>query len=837
MQNTQGKQKNLLLIDAHALIHRAYHALPPLSTPGGEPIGAIYGLASILLKALRDIKPDYVAAAFDRPEPTFRKELYEEYKAHRPKTADELVSQLIKSRELFGAFDIKTFELAGYEADDIIGTLAKKLGGKETRVVILTGDLDTLQLVSKQVVVRAPKKGISETIVYDEAAVKERFGLTPAQMTDYKGLVGDPSDNIPGVRGVGPKTAEKILVEFGTLENFFRACPPDHPLGRKILPHKKDALFSKKLAVIETEVPIETGLDDLGWSGIPDEKIIAYFTELGFQTLVDRLLKTAPAKPQPFANMSTSDVDNFEKTKRGGVGGAVFFADGLDLREHKKDLESGVLKVGWDWKNVIKKARGVGIEILPPIFDLKIAGWLIDPDRRDLEFEDLARRLLRREGNPKNKSDLHDLFNFFKVKIKEYGLEKITYEIEMPLVEILASMESWGIGANPEKLSSLKKDVDKKLVALSKKIFDEGGVEFNISSPKQVGEIIFDKLGIGSEKKTKKTAGGQRSTAEDVLTKLRGAHPIIPLILEYRENAKILNTYIGPLLALAKEGRVHTTLVQTGTGTGRLSSEKPNLQNIPQESEWAPRLRRAFEAEKGWSFVSFDYSQLELRLLAHLTGDAKLIEAFHDKEDIHALTASQIFGVPKEKVDVRMRRIGKTLNFGIIYGMGPRAFAETSGISFEEADGFIKEYVRRFPSIKLWHEKIKADARTLGFVANENGRRRWFFGINSPNPRLKSEAERAAINMPTQSLGADIMKLGVIKSAEALKRAGLWETKTRLLLSIHDELLFEISDDILKKTVSLLHKILDSVYALKVPLGVDVRVGKTWGGTREYKDW
>lgn len=826
--------KTLLLIDAHALIHRAYHALPPLSTPDGEPIGAIYGVASMLLKTLRDTKPDYVAAALDRPEPTFRKELYEEYKAHRPKAADELISQIIKSRELFGAFNIKKFELAGYEADDIIGTLAKKLASQKIRVVILTGDLDTLQLVSGRVFVHTPKKSISETMVYDAAAVVDRFGLEPRQMTDYKGLVGDPSDNIPGVRGVGPKTAEKILKEFGTLEDFFKKCPPDHPIGKKILPFEKDALFSKKLATIEVGVPIETTLEELEWRGISDEKIIPYFSQLGFQSLIERILKSTSAPTEKKLLAEAEKPSAPRKTQKSDLENILFFPQNPDISNQKDNLESKKLKVGWNWKNLTKKAEDGGAEVRPPIFDLQIAGWLLDPDRRDLDTVSLIRRFLRREREVDEKLDAQDLFYFLKTKIEEYGLGDVMSNIEMPLIEILASMENWGIGINPEKLSALKKDIEKNLERVSSQIFKESGAEFNIASPKQVAEILFDKLGIGTGEKLKKTAGGQRSTAEGALRKMRDAHPIIPLILDYRENAKVKNTYVEPLLSLSVSGRIHTTFVQTGTGTGRLSSEKPNLQNIPQESEWSLRLRQSFEAEEGWSFASFDYSQLELRLLAHLAGDEKLIDAFRGGEDIHALTASQVFGISLDRVDPQMRRIGKTLNFGIVYGMGARAFSETSGVSFEEANRFITEYARRFPAIKIWHEKIKADARTFGFIANENGRRRWFFNINSPNPRIKNEAERAAINMPTQSLGADIMKLGMILAKEALEKQNAWGKKARLILSIHDELLFEISDDILKETVSLLHKILKSAYALRVPLGVDVGVGKTWGETEKY---
>jgi len=810
--------KTFLLIDANALVHRAFHALPPLTAPSGEPIGAVYGLSSILLKTLKDWPPQYIAAAFDRPEPTFRKEMFADYKAHRPPAAEELISQIIKAHELFGKFGIKVFEEPGFEADDIIGAFAKKFAKEpDLKIVILTGDLDTLQLVSDdKIVVQTMKKGVSDTVIYNEKAVEERYGLKPEQLPDYKGLAGDPSDNIPGVKGIGPKGASKLLQEYGTIEKTYESVDDSHPLAKKLLPQKEQAFFSKKLATINSGVKLNVSLEGLAFNGLDTKSLTKYFTELGFTSLLKRTFAQAPF-------VQTDRTEHQENE-------SVVFVSGLDCALANKEIfESDKLKVAFDWKPIIKALKQRNVAVKEPLFDIKIAGWLLDPDQKEITLRTLAQRFLYKDV-PENPSieTLQEIFRFLKRKLKDYELLPVFEKIEMPLIKVLAAMEQWGIGINTKTLKSLEIKVNKEIQDLAQKIYKEADGVFNINSPRQIGEVLFEKLGIKTLK-AKKTSGGQRRTDKDILEDLRGKHPIVELILNYRENTKIESTYIRPFLELEKNGKIHTTFIQTGTATGRLSSEKPNLQNIPQESKWSNDLRSAFETPAGWSFVTFDYSQLELRLLAHVSDDEKLKEAFFKNLDIHQLTASQIFNVSLERVTPEMRRLGKTLNFGVVYGMGPRAFSETSELSFSDAQNFIEEYFHDFPAVRDWQQKVKAEAATFGYVKNLNGRRRWFLNISGEQNRRQGEFERAAVNMPIQSLGADILKTAMNECFETLNADEVLKRKVRILLSIHDELLFEVSNDILEKTIPLIKNIMEKIYPLSIPLKVEVKKGLSWG--------
>lgn len=774
--------KTLLIIDSHALIHRLFHALPPLTSKDGQPAGALYGLASTLLKIFRESPPDYVAAAFDRPEPTFRKQLFEDYKIQRPKASDELVHQIIKSRELIKDFGVPIFEKAGFEADDLIGALAEKFKKeKNLRIMIMTGDLDTLQLVEgDKVVVKTLKKGISETVVYDESAVLERYGLPPSLLTDYKGLVGDTSDNIPGVPGIGPKTASYLINKFGTLEGIYKKIDlkeekltdKDKKLFEKLSQHKKTALLAKKLATIDRLAKITANLEDLKYDKLPADKLKNIFEELGFQSLTKRL----PSE---------------EKAVEEGILPANF---GFDLKERLKS----------------------GEKVEKPFFDIGIAAWLVDSSLRDYSPETLARVFLKKEF--KNKEDLNrSLAGFLLAKLKEYELEKIFYEIEMPLVGILADMEKIGVRIDADILRGLKKEIDLVIKKIEAEVYKEAGEVFNLNSPKQVLEVLNRRYKL----KLKSTAAEKLEIIKD---NCRAAE----LILQYREHFKIKSTYVEPLMRLVgKDDRLRTTFNQTGTATGRLSSSEPNLQNIPQVSEWTPKLRSAFLADKGFKLASFDYSQIELRILASVSGDKKLKEAFLKDQDIHRLTASQVFNLSIEKVTPEMRRVAKTLNFGVVYGMGSDAFAKQSGLKKDEAKRFIEEYFSDFPGVKKWQEEIKKQAGTFGYVTNLNGRRRWLFEIQSFNPRLRSEAERAAVNMPIQSLSADIIKLAMIKVNKLIKEKG-WVSEVRLLLSIHDELIFEISEKTLKEAIIEIQKAMESVFQLSVPLKVDFAAGNNW---------
>ncbi len=796
--------KKLLLIDANSLIHRAFHALPPLISSDGRPSGALYGLSSLLIKTLKEEKPDYVAAAFDRPEPTFRKEMFDDYKAKRPKAPDELISQIIEARELFKVFNIKTFEKPGFEADDIIGTLAKKFGQGDISVTILTGDLDSLQLVDDgKVLVKILKKGVSETSLYDEGAVIGRYGLPPALLPDYKGLVGDKSDNIPGIKNVGPKTAEKLLKRFGSLENIFSEGSPEDKELKNILPFKEIALISKELGKIKCDVPLNLNIIDLKTKSLPKNELEDYFKRWDFKSLSGRIEGTPKESETKILN-------------------AFFISKEEDLNETK--LRSKNFKVAWEWKPIIKSLIKKDRETPLNIFDIFVAFWLNKPESVRLSKEIIIKNLTGREPS-EDESDWKNSFLILKNKIEKNGLSKVFYEIEMPLVEVLAEMEMIGIKIDKASAQKTLGEMRNVLEGLSRDIYKEAGSVFNINSPKQVSEIIFKGRELKS-KRIKKTKSGQPSTSFEALSSIRG-EKIIDLILSYRETFKMESTYLAPIINLSDDdNRLRTSFVQTSTSTGRLSSEKPNLQNIPQESSWSKKIRDVFISDEGWSLVSFDYSQLELRLLADVSGDINLIDAFLKNLDIHTKTASEIFGIPEEKVTKEERRVGKTLNFGVVYGMGPRAFSEMSGVSQNEAAIFIKKYFDTFPTIKKWQDETKLFSAENGFVENKNGRKRWF--DKSLNQKIISDNERAAINMPIQSLEADIIKTAMIKTNHL--GSGI-----KLILTIHDELLFEIRDDILIEAADKIRKIMENIDKFAVPLKVEVKHGKKWGSLEKYE--
>ncbi len=796
--------KKILLIDAHSLIHRSFHALPPLTAPNGTPTGALYGVASTLLKVLKEKSPDYVIAAFDRPEPTFRKEQYEAYKAHRPKAPDELISQLKESRELFKKFGIYVSEIPGYEGDDIIGTFSEKFSKEsDVFITILTGDLDTLQLVKNgRVEVETFKRGINDVVVYDENAVFERLGVTVEHVPDYKGLVGDPSDNIPGIPNVGPKTAVQLISKYGTVENIYKSIDEKNPLFKKIAEHKKMALLSKDLATIKKDVPMDVLLDKTRYVAPNTNDLEKYFNHLGFDSLIKRL---------------GLNKKNNEK-------------NGEDNKQKTITIDKNILVV-YDWKKEIEQKKN---DSVPPnkVFDIKVAAWLLDPDKSRFSIDDISQRFLKTTASGQI---THQLYGVLSENIKKYKLEKIFYGVEMPLIPILAKMELCGVLCKEHTLIQLEKKIKKEIEETEEKIFEFAKERFNINSPRQVADILFSKLQI-KEGGKHKTKTGMNSTAESVLFGLKDKHPIIKYILAHRENMKILSTYVSPLLEYVradKHHRIHTTYSQTGTATGRLSSEKPNLQNIPQESKWSKELRGAFVAEDGFSLVSFDYSQLELRLLAHISKDKKMISAFLNKKDIHNTTAAQIFNIEESAVGPDLRRIAKTLNFGVVYGMGPRAFSATSGLSFDDARRFINEYFFDFPKVREWQEKMRAEIRMGGVIRNEMGRMR-IFPTGIQNKKIISEMERAAINMPVQSLGADIMKLAMIASQKFID-TNKYGSAARLILTIHDELIFEVHNDILKNIISPIRDIMEHPLSLLVPLVVEVKMGRDWGNMKKYE--
>jgi len=796
-------QKEFLLIDSHALIHRAFHALPPLTTPEGQPIGAVYGLARALIKTLRDHNPDYVAAAFDRPEETFRKSEFADYKANRPKAPDELISQFEISRNLFSILKIPIVDAPGYEADDIIGTLAEKFASKDVHVTVLTGDLDSLQLVRDGLVsVKTPQKGLGEMKEYGEKEVFEKLGVGPNRVIDYKGLVGDASDNIPGIPGVGPKTAIKLLSEFPTVEDIFESKNPSDLLKKKILPHKDVALLSRRLATIKKDVPTPNEIVKFIYHPIEENQLVRdFFLKLGFKNMLPETIKHQENTTLTENTILITPVLSY-----------------LDIKE--KELSYAA----FEWKQICKDCINTTTQIPENIFDISIMSWLLDPDAQKLSYSQLAKKYLRKDVIVQDKKSIETIALLLIQQLEKQNAFSVYKRFEMPLISLLAKMENSGILIDDAVLKELKEEITKTISQLEKEIIALAGIPFNIASPKQVGETLQE---LGVFGKTKKTKTGQIKTDRETLELLAPSNPIVEKILLYREHTKILSGFVDPLLSLSVDKVIHTTYLQTGTGTGRLSSEKPNLQNIPQESVWAPKIRSAFIARPNCSFLSLDYSQLELRLLAHESKDTTLIQAFNNNKDIHSITASKIFNKTVEAVTKQERRVAKTLNFGVIYGMGPRAFSKTSGISVEDAKQFMDEYFSSFPAVSVWQNTIKDFAKKNGYVENINGRKRFF------SEDRFAELERAIINMPLQSHGADIMKSAII-SLFSLIKDGDYSNSVTPLLTIHDELLIEIKDDIINTISPKIKECMESVEKLSVPLLVDTKVGKNWGSMKSF---
>jgi len=775
----------IVLIDAHAILHRAYHALPDFSSSQGEPTGGLYGLASMLMRIITDLKPDYLIACYDRAEPTFRKQVYEQYKAGRPKAEPELVAQIIRSRDIFTALNIPIYDLAGFEADDIIGTIVKKLEKeKDTQIIIASGDMDTLQLVDgDRVVVFTLKKGLNDTVIYNEKMVKERYGFDPEFLIDYKGLRGDPSDNIIGVEGIGEKTATTLIQEFGTLEDIYEQIKKnekkllDKGVKARIIEllknNEEEAIFSKTLATIRTDAQIEFKLPNKEWFEDFDlTKAEKLFAELEFRTLIGRLKKLVPIA---------------EAEKPEAKSETLFFDNGADEEEIKK---------------------------------LAIGLWLLNSDLTNPKLEDILNYASTKAFTEAKDKILTDL--------AKNGLIKVYEEIELPLIPIINKAEERGILVDKKFLAKLSVDYHKKLADLEKKIYKQAGREFNINSPKQLGEILFTNLQL-SIKGLKKTAGGGQSTRESELLKLKGVHPIIDEILAYRELQKLLSTYIDNLPKLAdKNGALHTTLNQTGTTTGRMSSTNPNLQNIPTRGDQGSVIRNAFVARPGYQLLSFDYSQIELRVLAALSEDPDLIEIFKMGKDIHSSVASRVFGVKEDEVTKEMRRRAKVINFGIIYGMGINALRANLGTSREEAQKFYDNYFLTFPTIKKYFELVITGARQRGYTETLFGRRRYLPALKSQLPQIRSSAERMAMNAPLQGTAADIIKLAMIKADQDIKKAELAD-KVFLLLQIHDELVYEVKAEVKQEAVSLIKKAMENVAAIPVPIETNVTSGRDWG--------
>ncbi|MDO8495312.1 MAG: DNA polymerase I [bacterium] len=829
--------KKLILIDGNALVHRAFHALPPLTSPAGLIVNAVYGFAAILLKTIKDLKPDYMVAAFDLAGKTFRHEEFEDYKAHRVKAPDELYAQIDMVKDLLHIFGVATFEKAGFEADDLIGSVAeqaKKI--KDLQTIILTGDLDTLQLVvDEKVLVYTLRKGMSDTILYDEQGVRDRYGLEPYQVIDFKGLKGDPSDNIPGVPGIGDKTATALLQKYKTIEDLYKELAKikefkkgeviTEKLAAKLKEYENQAIFSKRLATIVRDVDIEFSLDAADWrTNISQEKLEKAFKDFGFFSLIKRIADLGLSGQQ---NLDLGPVVTPVKEQFKAGKNEVYFVS-IDHPPTKKQLADPTQTIiGHGLKPLLKPLLAEGAELRAALFDTQIAAYLINSEFRDFEFEKVFYTVFGSSGDPQDPVDVQKLKESLWEKMKSKDLLKIFEEMEMPLIKVLAEMELRGIKIDTEQLGTLSEKVGEEVIGLEKKIHKLAGMDFNINSPQQLGEVIFNKLNLKG--KIRKTGGGALSTAASELEKLRDEHPIIELIMQYRELQKLKNTYIDPfpLWLSAGDKRLHTTYNQTGTVTGRISSQDPNLQNIPIRTELGQKFRQAFIAEKGFELVSFDYSQIDLRVVAHVAQDQKMIEAFRRGEDIHTRTAVEVFEVSADKVTANMRREAKALNFGLIYGMGVLGFSRAAGVDRTRAREFITKYLNEFSGVASYMERTKAEARQKGYVKTVFGRRRDLPEILSSMPQLAAQAERMAINAPIQGTTADIMKLAMIEIDKYIEEKQ-WDKMVRPLLQVHDELVCEIQVGKAEEVGKEFKRIMEGIWQADVPLIADIKKGQNW---------
>jgi DNA polymerase-1 len=892
--------KKLLLIDSNALIHRAYHALPPLAAKDGTLTNAVYGYAATLISAVESIQPDYAAAAFDLPEPTFRHKKYDQYKATREKAPDELYAQIPLVKEFLNAYNIPIFEKGGYEADDLIGTLSNKLQKKDgIEIYILTGDLDTLQLVDDHIRVMTLRKGINDSVVYDKKKVEDRFGLRPDQMIDYKALRGDPSDNIPGVKGVGEKTATDLLLKYKTLENVYDNIEniASKSVKEKLKKGRESAFMSKDLAEIQRDVPVDFDLKKCTLKEYNTETLRQYMLKMEFSSLLKRM-----SSGGEYSEMEVSEVIEIKElsqfqeiaskikkrqffaleahlSKQGYLegaglclpkekGGRFFYFEKNFFKELKELLEDEqILKVGYDLKRFneslfeeenLRKNGDCGFSI-KNFFDVKIAAYLLrsgsNNDLDKLILEEFGASLQNRttkKGQAGLWSDSLEsemketveragwsfkLYENYKRSLQEIAqeqrkesrlkgdLEKLIYQVEFPLIRILIEMQNRGIAVDKTKLAEVSRKAQDKISILEKEIFDIAGEEFNINSPAQLAKILYEKLNI-STREVKKGKTGY-STDADQLRKIRHLSPIIPKIENYREFFKLKTTYADALPELVKKGRIHTTFNQTVTATGRLSSSNPNLQNIPKRGEFAKLIRSSFVASKCCKLVSIDYSQIDLRVAAHVSGDPKLIEIFRNNKDVHRATAAWVNGVAEDEVSDEQRSEAKSLNFGILYGMGVYGFMRDSGLDRKKAEFFIDQYMKSFSGLKKYLEETKRFAEENGYVETELGRRRYISNINSSNFQLKNAAERMAINLPIQGLAADIMKLAMLEADKVISNQSEFG-RVGMILQIHDELIFEVKEEKAKDFAENMKNRMEKVYNIKVPLLAEYSIGSNW---------
>lgn len=916
----------LFLLDAYALIYRSYYAFikSPRINSKGQNTSAIFGFVNTLEELLRKEDPSHVAVVFDPPGGTFRHEAYEAYKAHRQETPEDIKNSVPIIKNIIEAYNIKMLEVAGFEADDVIGTIAKMAEKESIDVFMMTPDKDYAQLASEHIFIYKPKFAGLGFDILDANAVIDKYDLSsPIQMIDFLGLVGDASDNIPGCPGVGPKTAHQLLKDFGSIENILEnTFQLKGALKSRIEENKEQIIFSKFLATIKTDVPIDFNENDFLRKDIDAEKLEAIFEELEFRTLINRVIKKEsknsfnkqPIQATLFSDYPTNDteeikysnlqelkdvdhkyylIDNEEKTneliskicvqefcsfdtettgldplKSELVGMSFSFAEheayyvpiSSEYTIAKKTVEKfkcffeneNILKIGQNIKYDILVLKKYDVHVKGKLFDTMIAHYLLNPElRHNMDY--LAETYLGYQTihieeliGPKGKNQLNmrhinpekicnyacedaditlQLYTILEKKIEEQELNRLLYDIELPLIYVLADMEYTGVKLDKSALAEYSKKLTNELISIESEIYKEAKIEFNINSAKQVGEVLFDKLKI--VEKPKKTKTGQYVTSEETLQNLKNAHPIVGKILDYRGLKKLLSTYVDalPQLVDPKDGKLHTSYNQTVTSTGRLSSSNPNLQNIPIREDQGKEIRKAFIANDGCKFLSSDYSQVELRIMAHLSNDSNMIDAFNSGEDIHAATASKIFKVPIELVTSDMRRKAKTANFGIIYGISVFGLAERLNIPRSEAKQLIDGYFETYPQVKEYMDKSIEMAREKGYVETLFGRKRYLPDINSRNATVRGYAERNAINAPIQGSAADIIKVAMNNIFDHLNKAGL---QSKMILQVHDELNFNVNENEIEKVKEIVSEEMENAYKLIVCLKADCGIGDNW---------
>lgn len=858
-------ENKLAIIDGSSLLYRAFYALPPtMTSPDGVPTNAVYGFLRMLLSLYRELDPAYVAVTFDKDRQTFRTEMYDGYKATRKPAPAELVPQFDLILEVMHVMGVAVYSLSGYEGDDVLGTLSARYE-KELPVAIVTGDRDALQLASDRTTVYLTQKGISSMSEMMPKAVEEKYGITPSQVIDMKALMGDTADNIPGVPGIGEKTALKLLTQYKTLDNLYAHVDEiKGAQGKKLAAGKDMAYLSYKLAAIKRDVPMETTLEEMA-QPVHISEMKELFSRLGINLLsqfgeLPRFTALAEAKKEEVAKAGEKAEDwkdglSFEGKETAISfdleGTAPFFkAKGVVIAENGHAYLVKAEQFG-KAAEALRKAKVVITENSKPImetdfpwegipfFDTTIAAYLLDPTRTTYPLSYLAGLFKKPEIYADEMKDfaskgaavslfLLSIYEDARDMLKKNGVEKLYDEVEQPLVKVLAAMEKAGIATDTKRWEEVHADMKSREEALISKIYEEAGEEFNINSPKQLGHILFEKMGLPAGKKTKTGY----STAADVLEELAEQYPFVKNILEYRSLSKLISTYLEalPLLIRKETGRIHTTFNQTVTATGRLSSSDPNLQNIPVRTEEGKKIRSLFVPGEGYdSFISSDYSQVELRVLAHMSEDEGLIRAFLNKEDIHRRTAAEVMGIPFEDVTPEQRSHAKAVNFGIIYGISDFGLARQLGITRTAAADYIKAYFERYPSIHAFMNRMIEDARKTGRAVTLYGRYRELADINSKNFQRRSFAERTAMNTPIQGTAADIMKMAMIAVYDKMKAGNF---KSRVLLQVHDELVAEVTADEKEAVAKLLKETMESVVSLRVPLVADVNEGKNWAETK-----